>query len=293
MKQSFKNVAISVILILFLTVVNGLSFADTVGAQALLGTAKNFAVLAYSTVTNTGPSVVTGHLGVSPGLAIVGFDEPGGPGSVIGTQYSAGAVPLQAQSDVTTAYNDLAGRSCPGANDLTGTDLGALTTPLTPGVYCFTSSAQLTGDLVLDAENDPDAVFIFQIMTETLTTASNSTVSMINGGSPCNVFWQVGSSATLGTYTQFIGNILAYANITLNTGANIAGRALARTEAVNMDTNNISILQCANPTSVGLISSVSGGSPVNMENIGPWLLLVLSFLGITWLVLRVRRSPIS
>jgi hypothetical protein len=286
MMQLHKYLALSITLIVIFVVVVGLSFTDNVAAQALLGTAKNFAVLAGSTATNTGNTVVTGHLGVSPGAGannITGFP----PGIVIGTTYDGGAVPLQAQNDATTAYNDLAGRSCPGANVLTGTDLGGLT--LTPGVYCFTSSAQLTGDLVLDAENDPDAVFIFQIGS-TLTTDTDSTVSMIRGGNHCNVFWQVGSSATLGTRTEFIGNILALANITLDTGANISGRALARTEAVNMDDNNISIVQCANPTSVSLSSFSS--SPV-MENVGPWLLLVLSFLAITWWVLRMRPSSIS
>jgi len=197
-------------------------------AQAL-GTAANFAVLGGSTVTNTGSTVVTGDLGIWPGTAITGFP----PGKVNGTIHATDAVAQQAQSDVTTAYNALAGLSC--NTSLTGQDLGGLT--LTPGVYCFTSSAQLTGTLTLNAQGNPSAIFVFKIGS-TLTTASHSSVLMSNAGSSCNVFWQVGSSATLGTDTAFAGNILALTSITLKTRARIPGRALARNGAVTMDTNN-------------------------------------------------------
>lgn len=170
-------------------------------AQAILGTAQSFAVLGGSTVTNTGATTIIGDLGVSPGSAVTGFP----PGIVIGgTIHAADAVALQAQSDVTTAYNFLALQAA--SSDLTGTDLGGLT--LVPGVYHFSTSAQLTGTLTLDAQGDANAVFIFQIGS-TLTTASNSSVLLINGAQNCNVFWQVGSSATLGTGTAFVGNILA------------------------------------------------------------------------------------
>ena len=280
MMQSLKYLAISVIFILFLAIVSGLSFAGVLAeptnpALPTLGTAESFAVLAGSTATNTGNSIVTGNLGVSPGLAITGFP----PGIVTGTAYAGGAVPQQAQVDVTTAYNDLAGRSCD--TDLTGTDLGGLT--LTSGVYCFDTSAQLTGDLTLDAENNPDSVFIFQIGS-TLTTASNSQVLMINSGRDCNVFWQVGSSGTLGTGTEFAGNILALTSITANSNANISGRVLAKA-AVTIDGNNISI--CEDPNSISLINL--GTSSPGTNNNGPWLLILLSFLGIvTWRVLRNR-----
>jgi len=200
------------------------------GSAPPLGTAASFAVLAGSTATNTGDTVVTGDLGVWPGIAVTGFP----PGIVTGTIYEADAIAQQAQSDLTTAYDDLAGQACD--LDLTDQDLGGLT--LTPGVYCFDTSAQLTGVLELDAE-DPDAVFVFRIGS-TLTTASNSSVSMLNSADPCNVFWQVGSSATLGTETAFAGSILALTSITLDTGADIDGRALARNGAVTMDTNRIS-----------------------------------------------------
>lgn len=202
-----------------------------------LGTADSFAVLGATTVTNTGPTVVDGDLGVSPGTAVTGFP----PGIVNGTIHAADAVAAQAQTDSLAAYNSLAGQACDV--DLTGQDLGGMT--LTPGVYCFSSSAQLTGDLTLDAQGDPDAVFIFQIGS-TLTTAPGSSVNVINGGSPCNVFWQVGSSATLDTTTAFVGTIIASESVTLNTGATISpGRALALNGAVTMDSNTIDATSCA------------------------------------------------
>ena len=202
-------------------------------AQISLGTAESFGVLAGSTVTNTGSSVVAGNLGVSPGTAVTGF--PPGIVTPPGTIHSADAVAAQAQNDLTTAYNAIVGM--PAGVNLTGTDLGGLT--LSPGVYGFTSSAQLTGPLTLNAQGNPNALFIFKIGS-TLTTASGSSVLMINGASACNVFWQVGASATLGTTTAFAGNILALASITMNTGANLFGRALARNAAVTLDGNNVS-----------------------------------------------------
>jgi hypothetical protein len=210
-----------------------------------LGTAQSFAVLGGSTVTNTGPTIVSGNLGVNPGSAFTGFP----PGLVMGgTIHAADAVALQAQSDNTAAYKVLAGQAC--NHDLTGQDLVGLT--LTPGVYCFSSSAQLTGMLTLDAQGDPNAQFIFQIGS-TLTTASHSSVLVTNGGTGCNVFWQVGSSATLGTSTHFVGSILALTSITLNSTAHIVGRALARNGAVTMNDNSVAFATC------GLASSDGGG----------------------------------
>jgi type VI secretion system secreted protein VgrG len=172
-----------------------------------------------------------GDLGVSPGNAVTGFP----PGIVNGTIHAGDPVALQAQTDLTAAYNAAAAAPC--TTDLTGQDLGGLT--LTPGVYCFSSSAGLTGTLTLNAQGNPNAVFIFQIGSS-LTTASNSSVVMTNGGSLCsNVFWQVGSSATLGTGTRFGGNILALETITLTTGSTLSGRALARTGAVTLDTSSV------------------------------------------------------
>lgn len=211
-------------------------------AQTSLGTAASFGVLAGSTVTNTGNTVIAGNLGVSPGTAVTGF--PPGIVTPPATIHSADAVAAQAQVDLTTAYNAIAGT--PTLVDLTGQDLGGLT--LVPGVYGFTSSAQLTGTLTLNAQGNPNAVFIFKIGS-TLTTATGSTVLVINGGSSCNVFWQVGSSATIGTTTTFAGNILALTSITLNTGANVSGRALARNGAVTLAGNNITA--CAPPLGPG------------------------------------------
>jgi hypothetical protein len=197
-------------------------------------TIKTFAVLGASTVTNTGPTNVTGNLGVSPGTVVTGFP----PGVVVppGTIHAGDAVAAQAQSDLTTAYNLYIGIPC--TVDLTGQDLGGLT--LTPGVYCFSTSAQLTGNLTLNALGNPNALFIFKIGS-TLTTASGSGVAFINSARSDNVFWQVGASATLGTTTNFKGNIMAQASITLNTGAVIEGRALARTGAVTLDSNAITL----------------------------------------------------
>jgi ice-binding like protein len=224
-----------------------------------LGTADPFAVLAGSTVTNTGPSIVSGDLGVSPGSAINGFP----PGTVTGTIHNTDAVAMQAQNDLTTAYNFAAGESC-GTN-LTGQNLGGLT--LTPGVYCFMSSAQLTGALTLNSQGNSNAVFVFQIGS-TLTTASASSVLFSNGGEGDNVFWQVGSSAVLGTTTEFAGNILALTSISLDTSANIGcGRALARNGAVTMDTNDVSI------NTVGC-ETTGGPSPVPEPSTASLLLLI-------------------
>ena len=220
--------------------------------QTVLGTVQSFAVLGGSTVTNTGATTVDGNLGVDPGLAVTGFP----PGLVTGGTIHAGdAVALQAQTDTVTAYNALAGQA-PTA-DLTGQDLGGMT--LVAGVYHFSSSAQLTGALTLDAKGDPSAVFVFQVGS-TLTTASNSSVLVLGGAQDCNIFWQVGSSATLGTTTAFKGSILALTSITLTTGATVSGRALARNAAVTMDTNAISIPTCATLADAGVDAGTGSDS---------------------------------
>jgi type VI secretion system secreted protein VgrG len=283
---TLRNLRILILLTVLLAAASGPSLVDAEGQSMLgglpsLGTAENFAVLAGSTATNIGSTIVTGDLGVWPGTEVTGFP----PGIVNGTIYPGGAVAQQAQSDVTVAYNDLAGRAC--NVDLTGTDLGGST--LTEGVYCFSSSAQLTGELVLDAEGNADALFIFQIGS-TLTTASNSSVLVINNGTECNVYWQVGSSATLGTSTAFVGNILALTSITLNTGADVSGRSLARNGAVTMDSNDISAADCTEtPTNVSL-SNFGNDSPG--INIGLGLLFLVSFLAIAfWSWRNHRTSP--
>ena len=200
-----------------------------------LGTLVDFGVLGASTVTNTGPTQIFGNLGVSPGAAVTGFP----PGTIVapGTLHAADAAALQAQIDLSNAYINLFNR--PTTFDLTGQNLGGRV--LVPGVYNFSSSAQLTGLLTLNGLNNPNSVFIFNIGTS-LTTASASAVALINGAQGGNVFWRVGSSATLGTTTAFTGDILAQASITLNTGATITcGAAWARTGAVTLDSNMISL----------------------------------------------------
>src|SRR5437867_8380556 len=207
--------------------------AATAAGQApvALGAASSFAVLAASTVTNTGATTVNGDLGLSPGTAVTGFP----PGTVNGTIHAGDPAAAQAQLDLTTAYNDAAGRTV-GAILVAG-NLGGRT--LTPGLYKSTSSLEISsGDLTLDAQGDANAVFIFQ-MASTLTTTVGRQVILTGGAKAANVFWQVGSSATLGTGSVFKGNILALASITVTSGAAVEGRVLARTAAVTLDTNTI------------------------------------------------------
>ncbi len=237
--------------------VAGLTFvALPAAAQAsavLLGTSAPFVVLAGSTATNTGPSVLNGELGLSPGTSLTGFNAA----VVNGATHDNDAVAAQAQADLTTAYNTAASQLTPV--DLTGQDLGGLT--LTPGTYAFSTSAQLTGALVLDAQGDPNAQFVFQIGS-TLTTASASSVVMINGGSPCNVYWQIGSSATLGSTTAFQGNLMALTSITLNNAATVVGRALARNGAVTLDDNVLDASACnTGSTTPPTVSTGSGTTP--------------------------------
>jgi len=234
MSDPKKNFALYVLLLAVVATVASVSAFVSVGmaspAAPSLGRAANFAVLGGSTVTNTGATAITGDLGVSsPGLSVTGFP----PGTITGKQRIGDPAANQAQRDAQSAYNALAGRTC--NTPLTGQDLGGKS--LAPGVYCFTSAAELTGQLVLDARGHAGGIWVFQIAS-TLTTASNASVIMTKSGRPGNVFWQVGSAATLGTGTTFAGNILAYSSITMNTGAHLSGRALARA-AVTLDDNSM------------------------------------------------------
>ena len=266
LQRSFANFVPVAFFALLLTM--GLfkpAFAQT---APTLGTAQSFAVLGYSTVTNTGSSVITGDLGVSPGTAVTGFP----PGIVDGGSiHAADALAQQARADATAAFGALAGQTC-NITYVVPTDLGGMT--LVPGVYCFASSAALTGTLTLDAGNKPDAAFIFHVGSK-LVTASGASVALINGAQRCEVFWQVGSSATLGTGTDFIGTVIALTSITLDTDAKLSGRALARNGAVTLDSNTVSVTSCAAPLHAPVIGK-SFKKPSIIEGGNSTLTLTLS-----------------
>ena len=242
--------------------VAGTPAASAAQSTVGLGTATSFAVLAGQTVTNTGPSIISGDLGVSPGTAVTGFP----PGLVNnGTIHAADATAKQAQADLTKAFSDAAGRPSTAS---AGTDLGGKT--FAAGVYTTASGLGLTGTVTLDAKNNPDSVFIFQVGS-TLITASNSTVMLINGASSCNVFFEVGSSATLGTNTTFVGSILAQTSASVQTGTTVNGRVLARTGQVSLDTNTITRPSCTTTptTTTNPPAATTKTTPPTTTNGGP------------------------
>lgn len=210
------------------------SSAQAAAVVVPLGTSAAFSVLAGSTVTNTGTTTIDRNVGVSPGTAVTGSASM----TVGGTYHQADAVALQAKNDLTTAYTNARGQTPRNAQDA---ELGGET--LVGGVYNRPAAMALTGALTLDGQDDPDSVWVFQAGT-TLTTGSASSVVLIRGANPCNVFWQVGSSATLGTTTAFVGTIMANQTITMRTGATLQGRALARVGAVNLQSNVITTPNC-------------------------------------------------
>jgi Ice-binding-like len=256
-----------------------------------LGSAGNFAVLAGTTVTNTGPSWITGELGVAPGSAVTGF-----PPGTSGPQHKGDSVATTAQTNLTAAYVNAAAQPCPGTNNFTGVNLGGKN--LVPGVYCQTTAPTLTGTLTLNGSG----VYIFQIGS-TLVTASGARVVLIGGAQPCQVFWQVSSSATIATSTTFIGTIMALTSIGMQTGATLNGRALARNGAVTLDTNRI--IQSSGcgfgvpafvPPPNGNVLPATLGVPSELIGGFPWLLLIGMGSGVAALALgttswrRRRRS---
>jgi hypothetical protein len=248
-----------------------------------LASAGNFAVLAGTTVTNTGPSWITGQVGVAPGTAVTGF-----PPGTSGPQHKGDSVATTAQTDLTAAYTNAAAQPCPGTNNFTGVNLGGKN--LVPGVYCQTTAPTLTGTLTLNGSG----IYIFQIGS-TLVTASGASVVLVGGAQPCQVFWQVGSSATIATSTTFIGNIMALTSIAMQTGATLNGRALARNGAVTLDTNRI--IQpsgCGYPVP-GYVAPPTGnvlpatlGVPSELIAEVPWLLLIAIGSGIAALTLGIN-----
>jgi hypothetical protein len=239
---------VSKISIASVALIASLAFAGSSPAATSvgLGTANSFAILAGAGVTNTGPSVINGDLGTSPNPAVTGFG--GAPnGTVNGATHQADALAGQAQADLTTAYNDAAGQ---GPVNTLASELGGQT--LTPGVYNSESGAfGITGTLTLNGQGNPDAVFIFKTAS-TLISASASQVLMINGAQPCHLFWQIGSSATLGTGSAFAGNILALESIQLNSGVTVLGRLLARNASVTLINDTVTRADCA-------VSGTGGG----------------------------------
>lgn len=238
--------------------------ASAAGGPAL-GAARTFAVLGASTVSSTGLTAVTGDVGVSPGTSIVGFP----PGTVTsGALHAGDPAAARAHNDAELAYAFLAGMASIPANNRTGVDLGGKT--LTPGVYKFNTSAQLTGALTLDAQGDSGALFVLQIGSS-LTTSTNASVGVINGGAnfdASNVYWQVGSSATLGSGTAFTGNILAYSSISLVAGATMTGNALALHGAVTMDANRVTSPPQAGPP-VAVPGAPAAPGNVTAVHVGP------------------------
>ena len=231
------------------------SSADAAQPPVGLGTADNFSVLAGQGVTNTGPTTVNGDLGTWPNPAVTGAGL-----TVNGSVHAADAVAQQAQADTTTAYVDAAGRT---PVTIVNTQLGGQF--LNAGVYESAGGTfQITGTLTLDAQGDPNAVFILKT-SSTLITASSSNVDIINSGHACNVFWQVGSSATLGTSSSFRGTILALASITVTTGVTVDGRLLARNGAVTLDSDTITRATCTTPRTTGT-TVTSSASPSDTED---------------------------
>jgi len=227
------------------------------GAQAAtapvgLGSAASFSVLAGSTVTNTGPTTMFGDLGLDPGSAITGAPR------ALGATHINDGVALSAKDSLTVAYTDAAARP---ATQLASADLSGQS--FTPGVYDASSSLLFSaGNVTLNAQGDPNAVFIFQVGSS-MTTGSATTVLLTNGAQPCNVFWQIGASATLGTNSRFAGTVMALTTITANTGMTLDGRLLARNGAVNLDTNTITTSACATGSSGtgGTSGTTTGGTP--------------------------------
>jgi LPXTG-motif cell wall-anchored protein len=299
--RSACKIAVPVLLASTLVlVVAGNSASASIVPTVNLATAANYSVIGGQTVTNTGPSVLGLGLAVHPGTSAPGFP----PGIVLGATDINNAVALQAESDLTAAYLDAASR--PVEFTQTNPDLVGVT--LAPGVYEATAKAplSLSGQLVLDGQGNPNAVFIFQT-DSTLITGSGSSIVLLNGASECNIFWQIGSSATLATGSVFVGNILALTSVSVQTGVVVHGRALARNGSVTLDTDTFSVPDCtpspllvAPATTVPVTTVAATVPPPNVtlprtgtrdvastSTVGGFALV----LGVVAIVLARRRRP--
>jgi hypothetical protein len=247
--------------------------AEAGQAPVFLGSAAKFGVLAGSTVTSTGGSTVNGDLGVWSGSAVTGFAGivPGGPGTVNGTIHAGDSVAQIAQGDLTTAFNDAAGRTLAPVS-MPNADLGGLT--LAPGLYKSTGTMALTGNVTLDGQGDPNAVFIFQI-TSSLNAAPGSQVILINGARAANVFWQVGTSATFATTVSFRGTIMADQSISFGTGSTLEGRALARIAGISFQSNTVTVPSSLAQPVFGRSQYVPNGSMTLVITNTPGVTLVL------------------
>lgn len=276
--MKFNKNKLSLILI-NTTLITGVAISPLALAQAPdLGEAEQYSILAGSTVTNTGGTTVTHDVGVHPGTAVTGFaDADGGPGIIDPGSLRSSAGSAQAKADLAVAYGHLAGLPV-DTNQAAAMGSGMI---LTPGVYSFTGAADITGSLVLDANGDAEALFIFQIPAE-LNAASNSQVSLIDNAQVYNVYWQVGTSATLGTNAEFIGNILADQSITMNTGASLTGRALAINAATTLDTNAVATILAPTP-------------PISVPTLPQWsvIFLALALAVVGFLTMRKPQGKVT
>lgn len=228
MKQLKRKISI-ILMLLLVFILSAPVVSNAADMPVNLGTASGFSLLAGSTITNIGTTSIAGNVGLHPGTAFSGQDTA----VVGGTIHLADAVALQAKNDFFAAYTEVSNRAGNGI----GAELGGST--MTPGVYSASTNIQITGTLTLDGQNNNDSIFIFKAGS-TLTTASSSKIELINGANPNNIFWQVGTSATLGTNSEFKGTILAMQSVTATTGADIVGRLMAMDGAITLDNNSIS-----------------------------------------------------